>query len=990
VRADLMSSNMDAPRALGGSGMPPQKPPAPPGRPPLPPEGDNVGRAQADVLSRVSVGETHDGKFLTSWESLYTMVKDDLYPIKVVEERLLKGGTLEAAEGSYGLARMTRGAAGKATQFLEHATFDWDTYKNTGPGLKQITKPHNQDLDGLRAYMVSRRANELHAQGIETGIDPAAAQLVVKNGKAYEAAFEGTVKYQNALSKYLKDSGLLSEEGYLAMLEANKDYVPMFRVFADKKHGGAGAGLSTHNPIKAIKGSQRLIIDPIESIIKNTYVYTALAERNAVGRAMGDLVARDVVAAEAIGIKPVKATMRPIHLEAAEIRKLFDEFLVSRQKTSTQRTEKTTTKGADGASTEPTNKIYEANKARVEEALTSRGFTKNEAETMMRRLSTGVKESSGKTAETIETLVKEVTTTERVAELDIRLPNEAATIFRPNAMAPAPNQIRYYVDGKAKTLELPPEVAEAFGAADAQSANMLLQIIAVPARTLRAGAILSPDFMGRNTLRDQLTAFSFSRNGYIPLWDMMSGLFSLVKKDGQFQNWLKSGGANSSMVSLDRNYLQQHILKLDRDTGLMRRAWNVVSSPIEVLRITSELIENSTRLGDFKKAGATTKREIQNAGFGSREVTLDFQRIGSQTRGLNMIAAFMNAGLEGFDRTVRAFKDNPVGTTAKVAASVTLPSVLLWYANNSTPERQERYREIPHWQRDLFWIVMTEDNTYRIPKPFEVGVIFGSGAERLLDQFVGNDPRAMQGFGKAMAEMGAINIAPTGAVPILEQMSNYSFFTTNPLIPSRMENLLPEYQYNEYTTETSKAIGRLIGAFPGMHDKSMASPIVIDNYISGWTGTLGRYVRDALDYSLRKNGILPDPSQPLATLADIPFIKSFVVRYPSATAQSVSDFYAGYISRNKAYMTFQHLVQQGNVDAAMREMEIEPGAFERLEGLHQAIGTLNHVIRMTYRDPEMTPSDKRQLIDEMYHQMILMAREGVQQMNKIDEVVDRK
>jgi hypothetical protein len=77
-------------------------------------------------------------------------------------------------------------------------------------------------------------------------------------------------------------------------------------------------------------------------------------------------------------------------------------------------------------------------------------------------------------------------------------------------------------------------------------------------------------------------------------------------------------------------------------------------SPLEVLRIASELMENATRMGEFKRAmagEAGTKADIQAAGFESREVTLDFQRIGAQTRGLNMIAAFMNAGLEGLDRT---------------------------------------------------------------------------------------------------------------------------------------------------------------------------------------------------------------------------------------------------------------------------------------------------------------------------------------------------
>jgi hypothetical protein len=43
--------------------------------------------------------------------------------------------------------------------------------------------------------------------------------------------------------------------------------------------------VKTKNPIKSIKGSERNTIDPIESVIKNTYLYLSLAERNAVGNA---------------------------------------------------------------------------------------------------------------------------------------------------------------------------------------------------------------------------------------------------------------------------------------------------------------------------------------------------------------------------------------------------------------------------------------------------------------------------------------------------------------------------------------------------------------------------------------------------------------------------------------------------------------------------------------------------------------------------------
>lgn len=851
--------------------------------------------AQEAIMARIAL-EAPERPRQTLSET-YTALKDDIYPIAEVEKALAKGIPLETAESPYRLARLTRGSAGKASQFLDHGAFDFNTYKTIGPGLNKILAPFGKDLNGLRAYLVARRAQELRGRGIETGVPAAEAAMVVAGGKQYAAAAESLYAYQNSLAKYMKDAGLLGDDAYAAMLELNKDYVPMHRLFEGESGGsaGTGAGLSVRNPIRAIKGSERIVLDPLESIIKNTYVYTALAEKNAVGRAFGELVTRDPATAEALGVTVSKQKMRAIEITDAEIAR----------------------------------------------ALTKQG-----------------------------------------ADAEV----QTFSVFRPNALQPGPNQIRYYDNGKPRTLEVPKEVAEAFNAVDRQSAGMLLNILAMPARTLRAGAVLAPDFMLRNVFRDQLSAFTFSKNGYIPVWDMLRGAMSAAKKDVDFQNWLKSGGPNSAMVALDRNYLQQHLMELNKDTGLMRKSWNVVSSPLEVLRITSELMENATRLGEFKRAtkGATDKATIQEAGFQSREVTLDFARIGAQTRGLNMIAAFFNAGVEGLDRTARAFKDRPMATTAKVAASVTMPSILLWYANNNTPERQARWREIPNWQRDLFWIVMTEDNIYRIPKPFELGVIFGSSAERMLDQFAADKPDAMKGFLQSVGEMATANVMPTGAVPLLEQMTNHSMFTGNPLIPRRMEGILPEYQYTEYTTELAKAVGRMVGAFPGLKDKSIASPMVIDNYIRGWTGTLGVYIEKALDAGLREAGVLPDVPKPLATLADIPVVKAFIVRYPAATAQSVQDFYEKHNQRQKVYATFQHLVKQGDADAALREAELDPAAFARLDGIQESLALLNTNIRMVHRNPDMTPTDKRQLIDSMYGQMIELTRAGNKAMAEVD------
>lgn len=993
INQDLASDNIHNPKAYTGGIPPPEIPPVlktePVGEPPT----DPVKTAQDTILSKISVGGK-DVKEPLTFEKMYTAVVDDLNPIREAVKAAAKEtvespgtGELKTKDDPYQLARLTRGTFGKADMFLERSTFDFTTYKNNGESLKTILEPLKDDLNGLRAYTAAKRAIELKGRDIESGLDHEAALKVVEAGGKYAPIAKRLVDYQDRLTAYLRDSGVISEKVYDTMREANKDYVPFFRVMDDGGMGGAwlGKGVTTKNPIKAIKGSQRDIVDPIESVIKNTYTYLALAERNVVGRKYVEMANKSGRPEDFIA--KVKPEIRPVTLTEPEIRKMFDEFLTMTKETSKARSESQTVTGAEGKPGEPITKQTEMIVARVKEALTARGFQPGEADQMIKRVGQA---ESGKAGATVEKIIKEVETTTYVPELDIRLPNEAATIFRAVKTPLADNEIAVFDKGKRTVYEVDPEVAKAFKSADQETANLLMRILAVPARTLRAGAVLSPEFIARNFARDQLSAFVFSKNGYLPVFDFVSGLTSFATRDAHFENWLKGGGANSALVSMDRQYLQEHLFKLSQDTGLMSRAINVAKSPLEMLRVTSELVENSTRLGEFKRAvGEPTKGNIQSAAFQSREVTLDFARIGAKARAVNMISAFFSAQVNGVDRLARAIIEEPVSTLTKLGVSITLPSVLLWWANHEDP----RYKELPQWQKDLFWIVMTKDVIYRIPKPFEAGIVFGTIPERALDAYYAQNPDAFKNLTQTILDAFLPNPVPTAAAPIIEQFSNRSMFTGNPIIPSRMEKLMPEYQYTEYTTETTKAVGALISAFPGItgvatdpHNqgtviggtaRALTTPVLIDNYIRSWTGGLGQHVVNAVDAGLRKAGVVPDPVLPARTLSDIPFVKAFTVRYPSSGLESIQKFFDELYQKEKVHETFMAGAKSGDPAMMDRAMTYDQTAIgNRANAIRGVLTQEGSVIRGIYKNPNIPKEEKRQLIDQTLYVMLQLAQEG--------------
>jgi hypothetical protein len=904
VRQEILSSNIDVPQGL-------PKDPGAKSEPLKPIEAPGDLTVKSNVLNDATPpnGVAFQGepeiKF-SKFDKFYTDFLDDLHPVKQLVDILRDGKILETKDDPYKVMRLQRGSYGKAEVMLEHGPFKFDTLEDTGTrGLKKILEPIKDDPEAFSEYAKAARAEELHARGIETGLDPEETARIVKEGKSkYEKPFREAVQFQNDVLGYLKDSGIVSKEGYEQMLEANKNYVPFYRLAAEGEEnirGSGGKGFSVRNPVKGIKGSTKEIANPIESIIKNTYLYITLAERN---RGLSELVklsektdtGREL-------LQKVPTPLKPIEVSDKEVAKFLKDH----------------------------------------------GLDPDAA--------------------------------------------EAFTIFRPKFQQLAKDEIAVYRDGKREIYKVAPEVAEVVQNLDSQSAHWALKVAAIPAKMLRAGAVLTPDFMARNLVRDMTSAFNLAEGVFTPLNSLigLKAIFSHskvgeklgMKPDEAYVNWLKSGGANSAMVSIDREYIQQNIFKLSKETGLIDSAINVVKSPLEMLRVLSEVIENSTRLGEFKRVtnGDSSAMASFKGGYSSREVTLDFQRAGAKGRAINAITAFWNAQVQGVDKAARTIKERPVETTLKLAASITLPSMLLWYANHDDP----RYKEIPRWQKDLFWIVMTDDHVYRIPKPHELGVIFGSLPERVLEAYIGENPRAMKDFQESMGQAFTPSFVPTFMIPVAEVWANKSIFTGSPIVPKGIENLEYDTQYTSYTSEAAKLFGTMLGGVPMFKETRAQSPVIIEELISAWSGNMGKYVLQVLDQALVKSGAVPDPVKPAKDISEMAFFRAFMIKNPSAQAQSIADFFSRIDPYERRFNTIQHLAKQGDTGRLEDKLN-DPDTMDRLtrlNGMSRSLSNLNRAVQtISQMKSGITPEEKRQQIELAYKAMIDIAQAGNQIMDE--------
>jgi hypothetical protein len=446
---------------------------------------------------------------------LYTMTVDDIRPIEVAVKEM-NGGKLPAdiSKDPYRQAWLLRGWTGKANTYLNYGILD-EAGNKVFPGLREILKPVSDDIDAFRAYATSKRVIERSKRGFQTGIDPTDAKAVVgelsQKSPIYDQVFNQLVEFQDRILNRLGDAGVIGADDLAKLKEYSADYVPFYRVFEETKLKGFSVGKGIANltsPIKRFKGSGRVIVDPLESIIKNTYAIVSIAERNKVARNLVNMA--ETTKGMGKWVEELPTPSRGVSFKLGEIQNALESA------------------GAEGVDAEV-----------------------------------------------------------------------VARIFRPSIFAPAKeNVLTVFRQGKPTFYQVQPDLYRSLLALDQESSSILLRILSKPARMLRAGATLTPEFaFWRNPLRDQMTAFVYSKYGFRPGIDLARGLFHAIKQDDLFWKWQGSGGAHGSIVSLDRNYLQGSLRSM-LGRSIKQIGKDVVIHPIESLRALTEFSDASTRLGE--------------------------------------------------------------------------------------------------------------------------------------------------------------------------------------------------------------------------------------------------------------------------------------------------------------------------------------------------------------------------------------------------------
>lgn len=812
---------------------------------------------------------------------------------------------------------------------------------------------------------------------------------------SWAQAAKAITKWSNAIMTRLRESGAISKKQYDGLVGKYDIYAPLFVLDQENLLGQKSAGRTRPTAGRATWEMDRLHVvknedgsyssmvrmDPMDGLVKNAYRIEFLAANN-----HAKLSAINFIKEMAGGVEKLKGFGERVKPKMVPIVKTVDQLLEAAGYSAKERQALGLERLADN---DP--QAYDD----LMDILIDPATTKSEARQARRDAA--------------------------ALELQVMANLWVTSTYQEN------NTVGVLVDGEIQYWKLEPDIYDVYASINDKSSHDLMKFFTAQTRMLRAGAVLTPEFMGRNQFRDFMAAGVISRSmvkgprdAMLLIPRVLRGLNHAIRKDEVWQEFIMDRAGHANLVALDQENLRRQVGDLTRGArGVKGRAAQAArnpvkyilrSHPIHVLQELSKLTENSTRLAVYEKtktellaAGVPEAEARMRAAIEAREASTDFGRAGEYGRVINRIIPFFNASIQGNDKLIRAlFRDEGYrgATWARGVAMITLPSLLLWAINRD----EEWYKEQPAWLKNHFWLFSVDGgkNIIKLPKPFDVGLIFASLPERFLDWMLEKDHDAVSqwadAYRKSVMTLDAGSIAGPMITSLVEIRSNHDAYRDTPIVKGWLNELEARQQYTSRTTEFSKWWAE---TFPGA-PLGLNSPLMVDHFIRGSFGGIGQWGADIASNII----MMADP----ARKADKPSKKliyntipesfvvarAFVVAGPTAYTQQMDDLYELYDSSREAVNSLRALKSGGGSKqrflSLYRRRGVDLALNESVSRAVQQIGAMTRQIRVVESAPAdvLSPDDKRKTIDRLMDARNEMAFRYMQEFDKIDRKAIQK
>jgi len=860
---------------------------------------------------------------------------------------------------AYMKARGVPGAVGSLAAFLEHGKLYWDKTMTLGvqkdPATKQISRkkgfiPWVKALgpnDGVKFFywLIAKRADALDAEGREHWLKaPDRAKILAwvgvpenKRGLSWE---EINTEFQ-AFNKNILD---IAEKAGVVSKASRADwesdlYIPFYRVIENpvtaaefwrtppRSKDFLSAG------IKRLTGGESKIGDPMENIMKN---WTHLLNTSITNVARGSSVKYAVDNKVMTGMTKLMKV---------------NEFSVFNPVTGT------------------TLDVFDTRKEAQEyirDEITSNDLFKKKDIKIVKHTSE---------VEVPIPVIEEVPWSQTVvmkAQKDKKGKATGAIYIHKKT---GEQLLGYQKAGKMQYFKVnDPELYVAIsGMNPHQFDNAVMEFFRTSKRWLTYGATFGPGFKIANAVRDTLHTSLISKS-FIPFVDTMRGFWKAWAQNEAYVSYLASGHAfgGDYIKSEDPAVLAKYIKKQLKGQNFADKFINSLTGTEgktiigRILDTPGKMLDFWERLGSASESAARVQlaenlkakgESTAKAYFASRDL-MDFQMSGAAgiVQFLIQTIPFLNARAQGLYKMGRAVKENPSHFAMK-AFAIALASLGLWLIYKD----DDRYKELEDWDRFAYYHFWVGDLHFRVPKPFETGVLFSTSVEAAGNVMVGNEDldHLWTYMKHATTETFAFNpiLGIQSVKPLAEQWANKVSFTGRPIEGQGLSGLRWGERYDPWTSETM----RLIGGTLNLPPKRM------EHLVRGYTGTFGMFILGGADLFTRN--VFDFPERPAMTWNEMPGLTRFIKSGEARNTKYMTRFYDHYNEMSKLVRTVNYYDKLGDMTMVRKLVRDNKEFYALKKEFNKARSSLvkiNRDIRLVWLNNRMGSDEKRRRIEVLY------------------------
>ena len=499
-------------------------------------------------------------------------------------------------------------------------------------------------------------------------------------------------------------------------------------------------------------------------------------------------------------------------------------------------------------------------------------------------------------------------------------------------------------NGQKVTAYINKDLAEAFGKLGNVIGSPNMQIAANVGKKItnpiKAGITgYNPLFAVANATRDIPTALIQSEYGMLKTTkNMFRGIKEMATNGEMWQRYLALGGRSSGYISAHKGFEKS----LAFSKNPIRGIWEGMKT---VLGAVGEATESIPRFAEFMSS-MEKYGDVSRALTESAEVTVNFSRAGEVTKFLDAWTLYLNAAVQGIDKFVRSAKAHPVRTAARSLEVVGVPYALLMANNWSNPH----YQDLNDRTKQNYFCIPNMAGEYdedgnaktfiKIPLNREYGTIFASTMD-VIAGYLSGEANPWNGY----AETVRTNFLPPNPLtdnvlaPLVLNLPQNKDFAGRSIVPSSLENVSPQLQYDYSTSGLAKGIANVANNLK-IPFETLKSPMKVDYLLDSFGGYLGQVGQAVTDPQLQGIG------ERIKGATIDPFVDRFTAD-PRFSSGVVSNFYdekekveraandekiltggkgKGYIE-NKTYTA----IQQELSDLSKKEREILSGNLSKAE-----------------------------------------------------------